>query len=70
MKPEFLQKTQARDIAGLLQKVLINYGLQRNQVEEIEYKALFKGPEEKHAAFRLIDMGGNTNFAVFVFPEH
>ena len=61
-------KTNVRDISGLLQKILLDYGLEENQVEEIAYKALFTGTEEKHAAFRLNGMGGSTDFAVFVFP--
>ena len=63
-------KTNVRDISGLLQKILLNYGLEENQVEEITYQALFKGTEGKHSAFRLRGMGGSTDFAVFVFPTH
>ena len=63
-------KTNVRDISGLLQKILLDYGLEESQVEEIQYRALFKEPEEKHSAFRLRGMGGSSDFAAFVFPTH
>jgi hypothetical protein len=66
MEPSMI-KVSVHDFSQFLQKVLIDYGIDKEQIEPLKYEALFTADDEQHAAFRIREVGA-TEMYVYVFP--